>query len=82
MATLKKIGFFRELFKHVTEGPILRECISDTPHPDEDKIISYLNLGVGIARRGSYVRDVLDPSNCGLLAEYFRRTGSTHGARI
>ena len=62
MIQLIPIGFFRELSRGA-EGPSLRELVAEAAHPDEDKILAYLENGVGYAGRGEYVRDVLDPNS-------------------
>jgi len=47
----------------------IRDYISDVPQPDEEKIVAYLGGGVGIAGRGGYLRDVLNPSFVGLTSD-------------
>lgn len=53
---------FAEIADEPGVFPRLRDCISDTPQPDEDKIIADLHHGVGLSGRSGYLRDVLDPS--------------------
>ena len=52
MARARSIGFYREFGNGCENGPSLRECIADTPQPDENKIIEYLENGVGYSGRG------------------------------
>jgi hypothetical protein len=57
----KWVGFYRELYDDETDAPSLRDAVRPTAHPDEPRIVAYLNAGVGLAGVGKYVGDVLNP---------------------
>jgi hypothetical protein len=60
------VGFFHELSDDPDERrtlPSLCAALSQTPHDDEARIVSYLKSGICVGARGCYVEDVLDPSS-------------------
>lgn len=59
MTDLQFAGFFRELSHGLPDGPSLLESVSPEPHPDEDRIIAYLERGAVLAVSGVLARDVL-----------------------
>jgi hypothetical protein len=67
MRQLREICSFREL-GGPADAPSIREHISDVAQPDEERIVTYLENGVGLAGRAGYLRDVLDPSIVGLTS--------------
>ena len=57
---LTRVGFFREL--HSEPGlPSIREFVRSSPHPDESRIVAYLDAGKCLAGCGGAQFDVLDP---------------------
>jgi hypothetical protein len=65
MKLLRRVCTFVE-FSDSPPAPSLRDYISDVAQPDEDKIVAYLEQGIGLAGRGGYLRDVLNTSYVGL----------------
>ncbi len=57
-----RVGFFRELHDDPSL-PSIREAIRSSRHPDEDRIVAYLNAGVCLAACGGVQHDVLNPSS-------------------
>jgi hypothetical protein len=57
----KRAGFYRELYDDEPQAPSLKDAIQATGHPEEGRIVSYLNTGIGLAGVGKYVGDVLNP---------------------
>lgn len=56
------VGFFRELHKE-PDLPSIREAARSSRHPDEERIVAYLNAGVCLAACGGAQHDVLNPSS-------------------
>ena len=62
-----RVGFFREL--HKEPGlPSIREAVRSWRHPDEDRIVAYLEAGVCLAACGGVQHDVLDSSAKGVTS--------------
>lgn len=58
---LRKIGFFRELDHGDPTGPSLVELVSNTPQPDQSRIVDYLRRsGLLLIGCPGVVGDVLD----------------------
>jgi hypothetical protein len=57
-----RVGFFRELHNE-PDLPSIREAVRPTRHPDEARIVAYLEAGICLAACGGGRRDVLDPSS-------------------
>lgn len=56
-----RAGFFREL--HDGRGlPSIRDAVRSERHPNEARIVAYLDDGLCLAACGGVQRDVLDPS--------------------
>ncbi len=62
MEQLKPVGFYNSDGQSYCGGPNLRETTSVSPHPDESRIIEYLNQGACVAACGGYAHDFLDQS--------------------
>jgi hypothetical protein len=57
-----RAGFFREL--HKEPGlPSIHEAVGSTRHPDESRIVAYLEEGICLAACGGVQRDVLNPAS-------------------
>jgi len=67
MKQLRQVCSFLE-FDDPPPAPSLRDYIADVAQPDEEKIIAYLEQGIGLAGRSGYLRDVLNPSFVGLTS--------------
>jgi hypothetical protein len=59
---LKRVGFFRELHSEPSL-PSIRDSVCAEGHPDNGRIVAYLEGGVCLAAAGAWQRDVLDPSS-------------------
>jgi hypothetical protein len=63
---LKRVGFFREVREVLQEDvsglPSLQDAVRSTGHPDEARILAYLEEGVCLAACGGVMPDVLAPS--------------------
>jgi hypothetical protein len=59
MISLRWVGNFKEFPHTDRKGPSLKECLSDTPHEDEQHIIHYLDHGVVLAASAGIAYDVL-----------------------
>lgn len=58
---LKSVGFFREQYRDERDLPSIHDAVRSEPHPDAERIVAYLEAGIGIAGVGEYARDVLAP---------------------
>ncbi len=61
--TLRRVGFFRELHPDDPGLPSVHAAIRDEGHPDEGRIVAYLEAGVCVAACGGVQFDVVEPSS-------------------
>jgi hypothetical protein len=60
----RTVGFFSELRHGFPEAGSLRQSVSDTPSPNEDLVVRYLDQGIRwCICLGGDCHDVLDPEN-------------------
>jgi hypothetical protein len=57
-----QVGFFRELHDD-PRLPSIRAAVRSSRHPDEDRIVAYLEAGFCLAACGGVQHDVFDPSS-------------------
>lgn len=62
----KRVGYFRELLHDDSEAPSIHDAVRIEPHPEADRILAYLQSGIGLSGAGRYVLDVLDPKPRGI----------------
>jgi hypothetical protein len=53
------VGFFREQYRGESSWPSIHDSVRTSPHPEAERILAYLEAGIGLTGVGSYARDVL-----------------------
>jgi hypothetical protein len=62
MKHLLPVGYYDRHGQSECGEPSLQESVSETPHPDEEKIVHYLKSGACLAGCGGVEKDILNPA--------------------